>query len=83
MTHATTSLDTVKVQLTPQDAIKVMIGHNERDEPWGLNCTDIGERSAVLLLNVDGSDTEVAVRLDANGTWTASAHIVLGEKKGS
>lgn len=76
------TLDTVKVRLTPQDAIKVMKGHDDRGEPWGLNCAAIGTQVATMALNVDGSDTDIEIRLNDNGTWTASAHVVLGEKKG-
>jgi len=75
------TLETVRVQLTPQDAVKVMKGHDDRGEPWGLNCTRIDGTYANMTLNVDGSDTEVEICMRANGTWTASTRLVLGEKK--
>lgn len=79
------TLETVRIGLAPIDAIRIIRGYDKRGESWSL----MGEaeekndppRQLKLDLWVDGCDTPESIILKADGTWTASTHVVLGEKK--
>lgn len=78
------TLHTVKVQLAPQDAIKVMQELDKRQEGWQLVSEMPAQQSQRCLgfeIWVEGSPTTEKIRLLADGTWTATTHVVLGEKQ--
>jgi hypothetical protein len=84
------SLDTVKVQLKPQDAIALLVATDKRGDEWMLMPTDrlpagsagrMAPRSIILSVCVDQEETCHQIVLNIDGTWTASTHIELGEAK--
>lgn len=74
------SLETVPVNLSPADMLRVLAAFENRSEGVVLVADKVGS-SISFGVWVDSSGTGESIVLHPNGTWTASTHVVIGTKK--
>lgn len=75
------TLDTVKIDITPEGMLRIMAALDKR---FGFilqnGSPDVHYLTQALDIWVDGSETCEQIVLHPDGTWTASTHVVLGQK---
>ena len=78
--------DTVKVTIAPKNALAIIGQLDQCGEVWGF----VGHEKAHLKGNfpskrvIDltvGDECIMEVTLNDDGTWSATAHVCIGEKK--
>lgn len=79
-----TTLHTVKVQLSPADALEVLQGRELRapHEDWQMITAGdykFSDAGFSLEIFVDGCPTGETLVLHADGTWSMMTHVVLGD----
>ena len=81
MTTTQTTLDTVEIGLKPSDLLNILLRHDSRGEGWSFAGNEDAKsvQCRTLELWVDSSSTPTQIRLNADGTWSATTHHLLGE----
>jgi hypothetical protein len=76
------TLQTVEVDIKPQDALRIFEGLEQRvnEEGWQLVQQESHPASVQFVVWVDGCDTATTVTLSINGTWSMRTHVSLGEE---
>ena len=73
-------LDTLQTPVPADVLVSYLHKLDERGESYSFLVSRGPNRQVCLNLCRDYSETDVDVVLHPNGTWTASAHLVIGEQ---